>query len=255
MSRYACHQCKNEHGTDNMVAYCASCYHRLTQENEALRKRVEELEAEERHCIDARLKASESRAESLQRRVDELEAEKRGMVPRSRYDLTCEQYTDAESKRKATLALAEQFLKRAEFAEKARDEENRVNKQHSECLDARDRRIAELEQRLANMDAAYKTKDARVTELLERVALYEAPFNEKELDEAIAWAKSAIVFAEAWAGGEPQKHGKVLASAVRSLRGKLDEAVKALEKIEDNRGGIVPWLEARKFLDRIRGGR
>lgn len=24
MSRYACHLCKSEHGTDNMVAYCAS---------------------------------------------------------------------------------------------------------------------------------------------------------------------------------------------------------------------------------------
>jgi len=24
--RYTCHNCKSEHGTDNMVAYCASCY-------------------------------------------------------------------------------------------------------------------------------------------------------------------------------------------------------------------------------------
>lgn len=29
MGRYSCYACKSEHGTDNMVAYCAGCYDRL----------------------------------------------------------------------------------------------------------------------------------------------------------------------------------------------------------------------------------
>lgn len=29
MSRYTCYGCESEHGTDNMVAYCAACYYRL----------------------------------------------------------------------------------------------------------------------------------------------------------------------------------------------------------------------------------
>lgn len=32
MSRYTCHECKSEHGTDNMVAYCAWCVGKIKQE-------------------------------------------------------------------------------------------------------------------------------------------------------------------------------------------------------------------------------
>lgn len=203
----------------------------------------------------SRAKEEVSRAEALQRRVEELEADHRVYNainhPGHCFEDCAQCQTvarlvnhrhDHEIIKKVWIARERESIRRAESAEKERDEENRVNKQHSECLDARDRRIAELEQRLA---------------------LYEAPFNEKELDDAIAWAKSAIVFAEAWAGGEPQKHGKVLASAVRSLRWKLDEAVKASESVLREHGCSIPespepclmCTEVKESLARIRGGR
>jgi len=38
MSRYKCNQCETEHGTDNMVSYCASCYDVLKKRLEAAMK-------------------------------------------------------------------------------------------------------------------------------------------------------------------------------------------------------------------------
>ena len=36
MSRYTCYACKDEHGTDNMVAYCAACYHKGSEGKAAM---------------------------------------------------------------------------------------------------------------------------------------------------------------------------------------------------------------------------
>lgn len=59
MSRYKCHQCEAWHGTDNMVAYCASCYdtaRRLLkarqEETAALAAKFAELEVAEVRYLD-----------------------------------------------------------------------------------------------------------------------------------------------------------------------------------------------------------
>lgn len=46
MSRYKCHRCEDEHGTDNMVAYCASCYDITKQKLKAVEDRAVEYSGE-----------------------------------------------------------------------------------------------------------------------------------------------------------------------------------------------------------------
>lgn len=50
MSRYKCHICEVEHGTENMVAYCAACFDKLRAELAESRK---EAEAEKKSAMDA----------------------------------------------------------------------------------------------------------------------------------------------------------------------------------------------------------
>ena len=47
MSRYTCYECKAEHGTENMSAFCASCFYliknqmnQLIAENLRLKKKI-----------------------------------------------------------------------------------------------------------------------------------------------------------------------------------------------------------------------
>lgn len=53
----------------------------------------------------------------LKQRIAELEAELANSVPRSRYDVTCDQYNEAESNRKKCLEAANKYCIRAEQAE------------------------------------------------------------------------------------------------------------------------------------------
>ena len=51
--RYICHNCKTEHGTDNMVAYCASCVSEMQKEIKRLRQIVDDSDCAECYLAGA----------------------------------------------------------------------------------------------------------------------------------------------------------------------------------------------------------
>ena len=134
MSRYECYACKSEHGTDNVVAYCASCYDRLRTALTESRREVEALKAETGRLVreqDQRWEAMKLRAESaeaenatLRQEVGRLKnAEEQALawhkIAMSRAD---------EAEREAT-ALRRQVEERAvDMAAIAYDYEERINR-------------------------------------------------------------------------------------------------------------------------------
>lgn len=124
MSRYTCHRCRTEHGTDNMVAYCAACFHAEQEKSRApgnddlmesllvadsplgtdalktlaaayrsSQARIRELESMERQCIDARLEKEQSR-------VKELEAGMKNLFTPEEVDAICARRLEAELKKR-----------------------------------------------------------------------------------------------------------------------------------------------------------
>lgn len=284
-----CWKCEAEHYVDNVAPVCIQCY-------DILRKRVEELGraadrgkqagaigdvmkcGHNRHwlsyfgedCMICLREKEKSRAESLQRRVDELEAVKRSCRDKDHgayaVDCNCHECT---------------ALKRAETAEQERDE-----------LKVRLESLAEWTKR-------QEENEAKLGLAEKRLAAYEASEDDQDLE----WALARVKELENKAGWSDNKRmGIRLAVAVGSLRadrdvwkeevvlmhkhatdvcpscgfdniqspaalvlnGKLNEAVKALERLSKSKPNLAEPSYvimdavnelASDALARIQGGR
>lgn len=75
MGRYKCHKCSAEHSTDNVVAFCAGCFHALEVKNSELLSAISE-HVTVRSELVGKLEAAKSRLAKLMPVVEAARAVK-----------------------------------------------------------------------------------------------------------------------------------------------------------------------------------